>query len=327
MQTLVIGDLHLDDKVEGYLDSQLDTIASIMCLNQPKEVIFLGDVFMHRNPSPKVLATFKSYLTAWKSRCVVHILRGNHDSANKSDDGLTALEVYRGGNIKIWNQAGVYEDKHFIPHYEDEETIRRELQHSDKEHKVFGHFGYRGCLNSAGDADSTLSLSDFQCKTYLGHIHSFKQDGLVTLLGTPYSTNFGEAGTKGYYLILHGSEEEFHEITFGPRHIVGSLDYVRENLDYINNTSWFTLLRINLQPGESASDIPEDLNVAHLDIKLIPSFTDEDAISHYKPKRDMFHINDQIIEDYVDNSDVSPALTKEVLMEGYNLLKKGYHED
>jgi hypothetical protein len=41
----------------------------------------------------------------------------------------------------------------------------------------------------------------------------------------------------------------------------------------------------------------------------------------------MFHINDQIIEDYVDNSDVSPALTKEVLMKGYNLLKKGYHED
>ena len=327
MRTLVIGDLHLDDKVEGYLDSQLDTIASILYLNEPEEVIFLGDVFMHRSPSPRVLSRFKSYLNLWKDQCIIHILRGNHDSANKSDDGLTALDVYAENRIKIWRHSETYEGKHFIPHYENEGTIKEELQRTPEGHKVFGHFGYRGCLNSAGDADSTLSLSDFQHKTYLGHIHNFKQDGLVTLLGTPYSTNFGEAGTKGYYLILHDSEEEFREIDSGPRHLVASLDYVRENLEFINDSAWFTLLRVNLQPGESASDIPDDLSVNYLDIKLLPSFTEEDAISHYMPKRDLFTINDQIIEDYVDKSDVSPALTKEVLMEGYNLLKKGYDED
>ena len=327
MRTLVIGDLHLDDKVKGYLDSQLDTIASILYLHEPEEVIFLGDVFMHRSPSPKVLATFKSYLTAWKQHSLIHILRGNHDSANKSDDGLTALEVYRGGNIKIWNRPGQYNDNYFIPHYENEETIREYLDLCPESCKIFGHFGYRGCLNSAGDADSTLSISDFHRKTYLGHIHNFKQDGLVTLLGTPYSTNFGEAGTKGYYLILHGSEEEFKEIDFGPRHVVASLDYVKENVEYLNDSKWFTLLRVNLQPGECVSDIPSDLDVSYLDIKLLPSFTEEDALSHYSPQRDLFHINDQIIEDYVDNSDVSPSLTKEILMQGYTLLKKGYDED
>ena len=327
MRTLVLGDLHLEDKVKGHLNAQLGCLDTLIYEAKPDEIILLGDVFMHRSPSPKVLAYLKSYLRSWKQTSTIHILRGNHDSANKSDDNLTVLEVYRDPGVHIWHKAGKHNDKYFIPHYENEETIRRLLSECPENFKVFGHFGYRGCLNSAGDADSTLRLSAFQRKTYLGHIHNFKQDGLVTILGTPYSTNFGEAGTKGYYLILDGSKEEFTEIDYGPRHVVASLEYVKENRDYLSDGNWFTLLRINLLPGESASDIPDDLSVAHLDIKVVPSFDEDSSFSAYKPRRDLFTINDQIIEDYVDTCLPDVQLSKEALMGGYSLLKEGLNED
>jgi hypothetical protein len=40
---------------------------------------------------------------------------------------------------------------------------------------VFGHFGYAGCLNSAGDADFGISLSHFTAHYFLGHIHGFRE--------------------------------------------------------------------------------------------------------------------------------------------------------
>jgi len=174
----------------------------------------------------------------------------------------------------------------------------------------------------------TLVISVVKCKTYLGHIHNFKQNGLVTILGTPYSTNYGEAGAKGYYLILHEEtfkppREEFKEIRFGPRHIVASLDEVKDSVEDLSDANWYTMLRVCLRSDESASDIPDNLRIDELDIKVAPAFGDDDEISQYKPNRDLFTINEQIITDYVENCDVSPTLTKENLMEGYSLLKKG----
>ena len=236
--------------------------------------------------------------------------------------------MYVDTSIKVWSSFGEYNGKYFIPHYENEKTIRECLSLCPPDSKVFGHFGYYGCLNSVGDADFTLSLTDFKCKTYLGHIHNFKQDGLVTVLGTPYSTNFGEAGTKGYYLILHESQdEEYKEVSFGPRHIVASLDYVKENRDFISDASWLTILRINLLPGESVSEIPDDLNVGHLDIKVVPSFSEEDSLSTYTPNSNITSINDKVIEDYIDNCDIASTLTKDKLMWGLSLLRGKVNED
>lgn len=328
MQTLVIGDLHLDDKYKSLLDEQLLTVDKIISKEDPHELILLGDLFMHRTPSPRVFVRLKQYITKWSERCVIHMLRGNHDSANKSDDGLTALEVYRDeGKVYIWNDFGVYNDKYFIPHYENEESIRDCLAQCPSDAKVFGHFGYGGCAHYISESDSIVALSDFQCPTYLGHIHNFKQNGLVTLLGTPYTTNFGEAGAKGYYLILHepsvgASREEYKEVSFGPRHLVCTLEEVKSKLDYINDPNWFTMLRITLYPEESAYDIPKELSVNHVDVKVSSSFETGDMISKYKPTRDLFAINEQIINDYVDMCDVSPTLTKERLLDGLELLKQ-----
>ena len=329
MRTVVIGDIHLDSKSRRHLLSQLSTLEAIIADENPDEIIFLGDIFMHRNPSPRVLVGFKELLDIWTdANITVHLLRGNHDSADKSDNGLTALEVYRSQYVYVWNHFGAYNDKYFIPHYENEDTIRDFLSRCPKDAQAFGHFGYLGSLNSVGDADSTLSISDFKCKTYLGHIHNFKQNGLVTILGTPYSTNYGEAGTQGYYLVLHEQavgpvREEFKEIRFGPRHVVTSLDEANDKAKELSDASWYTMLRVALRSDQSASELSEDLRVDELDIKVAPAFGDDDEISMYKPNRDLFTINEQIITDYVESCDVSPTLTKENLMEGYSLLKNG----
>jgi len=62
---VVIGDIHLDSKSRGHLLSQLSTIEAIIADENPDEIIFLGDIFMHRNPSPRVLVGFKELLDIW----------------------------------------------------------------------------------------------------------------------------------------------------------------------------------------------------------------------------------------------------------------------
>ena len=65
--------------------------------------------------------------------------------------------------------------------------------------------------------------------------------------------------------------------------------------------------------------IPYDkLKVPHLDVKYTPVFNEED-LSSYEPDRDLFSINEMIIEDYVDGA--NSTIPKETLMNGYRSLK------
>ena len=193
---------------------------------------------------------------------------------------------------------------------------------------VFGHFGYAGCLNSAGDADFGISLSHFTAPTLLGHIHGFRegQGGLrkpysrVTCLGTPYTTNYGEAFKENFYAILDEEDYpgiEFKQPTSGPRHLVYAASEVEANLDNINDPNYFTFLRVMV--GADHHPIPYDkLDVAYVDVKYAPIFNEEE-VSSYTPERDLFSINEMIISDYVENA--NSTIPIDTLMKGYRLLK------
>ena len=141
-------------------------------------------------------------------------------------------------------------------------------------------------LNSCGDADFSIGLDNFNTSTYLGHIHRFRQDGKVTILGTPYSTNFGESGKVNYYAILEGTRQTYRPIEFGPRYLMVERGEVEDRLDEINDPNYFTILRVNLSPGDT--DPPyEKLSVASIETKFRPAF-DEEHLSDFKPKRDLF---------------------------------------
>ena len=321
MKRLLITDLHLNSRVPGLLDAQVECLCSILGTEQPDEVIVMGDVFMHRKPSPRELLGFGKFIDkAYDELCAkVCVLRGNHDSENKSDDGITALSVYK-DKAKIVTQTWFdYKTKRaFIPHYENEDTIKEALARVPKDYTVFGHFGYAGCLNSAGDYDFSLGLDNFNNTTYLGHIHKFSQKGKVTILGTPYSTNYGESEKQNFYAILSDDSADFKLVTHGPRYVVIDYKDLSGLLDIINDDNYFTMLRVMCDPNDDPSTIPyDDLKVASIDIKFKPVFDKEDVT--YSPSRDLFSINEVIVQDYIDS--VQTALSQEQIMEGYFLIK------
>ena len=177
-----------------------------------------------------------------------------------------------------------------------------------------------GCLNSRGDADFSITLDRFNCRTYLGHIHRHRRDGLVTILGTPYTTNYGESGKECYYAILSDDGEELKKITHGPRHLqVDIADLLGDDniFEYINDPEYTTALRVIMEAG--VSEVPYDkLNVHHVEIRYKAAF-DEDELSNYSPKRDLFKLNEVIIGDYVSSANTD--IPKEDLMAGFRLLQ------
>lgn len=321
MKTLLITDLHINSKVRGLVKEQIKCLTKILHEEQPNELIIMGDIFMHRKPSPNDLVMFKTLIDKayHELGASIYILRGNHDSENKSDDGLTALSLYE-DKAKIVKKTWFdYKTKRaFIPHYENENTIKEALERVPNDYTVFGHFGYYGCLNSAGDRDCSLSVNNFHNTTYLGHIHTFNQNGNITILGTPYSTNYGESEKENFYAILTADGVEFKNINHGPRYLVIDYKELSDRLDIINDNNYFTFLRVLCGPDDDPSQVPYDeLEVASIDIKYKPVFDKE--ISNYSPDRDLFSINEIIIEDYVDS--VETSLTRDKILEGYSLIK------
>jgi DNA repair exonuclease SbcCD nuclease subunit len=328
MRTLVITDLHLNSRVLGLLGAQQECVKRIVREEKPDDVIIMGDVFMHRKPSPSSLLAFKKILNYITSKgATVTVLRGNHDSETKADDGVTALSVfdYAGVDIVTLARCDHRKKRAYIPHYEDEETIIEFLEDIPSHYTAFGHFGYDGCLNSVGDADFALGLHHFGCDTLLGHIHGFRErrggteenPSRVITLGTPYTTNYGEAFKENFYGLIDENGIHFKRIKHGPRHLVYSASNLENNLDIINDPEYFTFLRVVRETEDD--EIPlQGIKVAHMDVKYAPVFN-EDEVSTYKPGRDLFSINDVVIQDYV--KEAITTIPVEKIMEGYRLLQ------
>jgi len=327
MRTLILGDIHISNKDARLREAQEKCIKKIYDKEKPDEVIQLGDFLDFRKPSPEALLTGKRIIDHWKKNSNVVILRGNHCASTKADDGVTALSVFEDDRVDIITHTLFdYKTKRaYIPHYENEKTITDALKGCPKGYTVFGHFGYYGCLNSVGDHDFNININSFRNNTVLGHIHRKNENSFeygeekktLLILGTPYTTNFGEADKQNYYAILEGDELFLHEINHGPRHLVVRNREIQSELEHINDENYHTMLRIILEAGETAASL-DNINVSFLDVKYAPAF-DEEVLSNYKPSRDLFRLNDVVIEDYIESANSS--IEKNKLMEGYNLLK------
>jgi len=333
VKTLVIGDLHFDNKPMGMLDAQKEAVVQICKENKGcDKVIFLGDLMMHRSPRPSVLLALKSMLDEVSKTKKVYILRGNHDSVTKADDGLTSLSLFESPRVKVITQTW-FDNKNkwmFIPHYEDEEKIKNYLANAPKGYTIFGHFGYYGVLNSAGDADFSLALSDFRNPTILGHIHKEGRNGSVTVIGTPYSTNFGEAGKDCYYGILTGSSLEKVPCKWGPRHLVVDYDNVEDNLDWINKDSHpaeYTLLRVNIntidEDQDRIADLCDQIKVGSLEVKYKPLLDDKEE---FETDGRVFTtaLNDELIDHYINCS--KTKINKEDLLSGLKLIHENQQD-
>ena len=346
VKTLIIGDLHFDNKPFGLLKAQKECIKEIILTNKNVDhIIFLGDLMMHRKPFPSVLLALKEVIDCASSRAMVTIIRGNHDSENKSDDGVTALSLFeksaaqellpdsrnRSNHVRVVTQT-LYDHRAkmvFIPHYEDEERIKKDLSEVPRDYTVFGHFGYCGSLNSAGDNDFSLALHDFRNPTVLGHIHRHHRGEAVTLLGTPYTTNFGEAGKDCYYGVLDENGLEKIPTKGGPRHLVVDYDNVEDNLDWINDdgNSYFTLLRINIstinEDQDRIADLCDKLKVGSIEVKYKPLLDEKEE---FETDGRVFTtaLNDELIDFYINSS--KTKINKEDLLSGLKLIHENQQD-
>lgn len=327
MRTLLLTDLHFNAKPKGLLEAQKKCVLDIFRKESPEEVIIMGDIFMHRKPLPRELLAFKDVVLEMGGSAYLHLLRGNHDSETKADDGITSLSLFEEAGVKVITHTWIdpSSSRVFIPHYEDEEIIKKALGEVPEGYTVFGHFGYNGSLNSAGDADFSIALSSFNNITYLGHVHRHSNRGKVTILGTPYTTDYQEAGKTNYYGVLDSDREsvEFFEINHGPRHLMFDLSNLQFSKDFINDSKYFNLVRVYLDElSDTQKDLHEfieDLDIGYLDVKYRPVFDEKEELSNYSPSETLFSIDDSTINSYVE--DTNSTLTKETLLEGLKLLR------
>ena len=321
MQALVIGDLHFEDKPRGLMKAQAAAVKQI-CVDRCgdcNKLILLGDLMMHRSPRPTVLIALKELLDDIVNLGYeVHILRGNHDSVTKADDGVTALSLFETKNIHVYTQ---YHEDHknkwvFIPHYEDEQRIKEYLDNAPTGYTVFGHFGYYGVLNSAGDADFNLSISDFKNPTILGHIHKASRNRNVSVLGTPYTTNFGEEGKDCFYGIVSEGNVQKIPSTRGPRHLVIDYDKVEENLDWLNSGD-FNLIRVNIgtldEGMHKIAETLQSIEAPSVEVKYKPLIDDkEDFLPDDRTVTSV--MSDDLIDHYINSSNTK--INKQDLLDG-----------
>ncbi len=248
MRTLVIGDTHFHNTNRELRHEQIKCIRDLIQGVASDNVVFLGDVFDKRSPSPECILDVRELFKGVKKN--VFILRGNHDSASKADDGITILSLLErnavfssAGSIKVITKPTVVGNYHFIPHYENEQIIKEELAKSPDGAIVFGHFGYEGSLNNAGDADFAICPDDFTNTSILGHIHQHHTRENIKVLGTPYSTCFHDGGDK-FYAILEDGEVEFVDMTTGPIHLTVTPRTLNDVNDHRNR---YVIVRLLLE--------------------------------------------------------------------------------
>jgi len=314
MRTLVIGDTHFHDSNKWLRRSQIEAISNLYINNLVDNVIFLGDVFDKRKPSPECIIDVKTFFDSVS--VPTYLIRGNHDSSNKSDDGSTILSVlHRTGKVTVinkWARLGPYV---LLSHLENEENLKELLADDWPDDTImFGHFGFDGALNNAGDADCSVSPEDFRYPTILGHIHQHRWHDNILVLGTPYDTCFHDHGDK-FYAIIENGDITVHPHEAGPKF----LTLTPATLSQANLYEEYTSVRLMLDRNDVATYNTNDLKklypeVKHWDIKYTMNY-DEEQLSTYQGG-ELFSINDQIIEDYLEEANTS--WTKKQLLDVLN---------
>ena len=335
---LIIGDTHYDTKCEGYLENQIESTIRIVKEHKPTHIVFLGDIYHHRKPTPEVIVAVQKMFYALRMLAEsIYVLRGNHDSQNRNDDGLTVLDTleWPHSSVRVVKHTTLDSDLNFllIPHYENEETIKEHLLRAPNENTVaFGHFSYCPAHLGIRGFHSDLTLKSFPCRTILGHIHKHLQDEHVTLLGTPWSTNFGEADNEHYVGVL---EETAHgwgplnkfKVGFGPRFYEAPFEALDAMSDEISDPNYFTLLRVTIDkfsdepPSFLRADIANKFKVAYVDLKFQPVYDDmlNDRLSGYDPNIPLTVIDADVIGSYIEEQ--CSTIPKNKLEEGLNIIK------
>ena len=324
-RVLFITDLHLrSDYIPGFLSKQVETLVSLVNAKPPASLVIGGDIFNRRNPGGEELLAFGNLLDKFKCRNI-YVLRGNHDTIHKDGTSDTTLSLFSDKARIITDTETIRlgsADFDFVSHYESEAKIVSEVK-GCKNH-VIGHFGFDGCVsNGYHHLESRLKRWNFPKKklVFLGHIHKPKvYDKRIHILGTPYSNSFGEANAQKFLteLIIRDGEITVNRkpINYGIRHVVCTIDELKEKSKTLRFDNFFIILRIVLDRMDEYVErqlherLAKDYNVDYLELSfedVLPKFS-----SDYTPDKKLFSLNSDVISSYIDSR--NSVFTKDELM-------------
>ena len=330
-RVILLTDLHLrSDYIPGYLDKQLWTLTKLVNDTTADSVVINGDIFHRRNPRGEELLAFRKLLKSLNVENI-YINRGNHDTVAKDGSTHTTLSLYS-------DLAHVVEDYEqimlgdvlfdFIPHYEDEGHIVKLLKKSHN--PIFGHFGFDGCVSNGYYAyESHVKKEHFGNRiAFLGHIHKpAVYNNQVFILGTQYSTSFGEANAQKYLheLVIENGEVGVlrKPIDFGIRHVTSTIANIEDAYETHKFDDFFTILRIKLDKldegveHEIQEHIVKRYKVNHMEVVF------DDVLPKYESSHvdyeTLLDIDDKVIDEYIDNS--STIFSKKELLQALDDIK------
>ncbi len=328
---LFLTDLHLrSDYIPGYLKEQVKTLKKLVNTKPPDALVIGGDIFHKRNPEGEELLAFDAFLSACKCKNIF-ILRGNHDSIRKDGSSDTTLSLFKGRATVIKDTSTVSicnTSFDFVPHYEDPSKIVEGVKKA-KNHLV-GHFGFQDCISNGNFVyESDVKAKHFPKKklSFLGHIHKPKVYGNIHVLGTPYSTSFGEANAQKWVteMLIRDQEVSINRkpINFGIRHLQCGIDELPSLYKKLGNDSFFTLLRVKLDRLDEYVErqihdkLVKDYDVDYLEFSfedILPKFT-----SDYVPDRKILSLDDEVISDYINSK--TSVFSKDELLKALNDIK------
>lgn len=334
-KSLIVGDLHLEDRIlttgQNWMGFQVDFILDL-CKGY-EHIVFLGDIHHKRRPNPSELLAAKDLFQFLdnKGKKVI-VLRGNHDSEDKSDNGITPLSLYEDYADIVLQASGDDELKHYyIAHFEDEQRIIDELATAAEmypDNVVFGHFGYNGCLNSVGTVDFGLDLSHFKNLTFLGHIHHQNMnEEKVKIVGTPYSTSYQEADKESIVVELDNETSEYTSIVTDPPFVFTNDHIDNFNLDDYDNSKYnFVRLYVSDLDKRRAHDFIGDIQKefhGEFKVHILPSI---DRKTPVRVSSNIEELTEKALKDYVKSNKVD-GLTAKQLWNHYQEVKQNADQD
>jgi hypothetical protein len=165
--------------------------------------------------------------------------------------------------------------------------------------------------NSGYPYQSYVKAAHFKKKplTFLGHIHKPQIKNNIYILGTQYSTSYGEANARKYLhelIFRDGAVEVIRKpIEYGIKHIVCSPATLEDMVNQHKFKNFYILLRVKLDHLDSTLEskiedhILKQHPVNHLEFAfedVLPKFE-----SAYTPSGVVSQLDDTLISKYLDD--------------------------
>jgi DNA repair exonuclease SbcCD nuclease subunit len=212
---ILITDTHLGVRNgnQAILDHQLDFYENVLFkyMKQKKinAIFHLGDFFDTRSAiSHKVIWTAKWFVEQLEQRdLIMHILVGNHDIPNKSDNNYDATStLLKSDNVVVHDKNGKVSHFGFVP-WVNKNNMEDFISYVEKTTAkyLFGHFDFLGAKFNKYDQISTHGIDPIIVKkfdkVFSGHFHTKSTIGNIEYLGSPFEYTWADWNDpKGFHV-------------------------------------------------------------------------------------------------------------------------------